>query len=388
MNRSILHLNVVGFFVAVAAALSPRLRGAPVAVATAGRARRVVLDVSAEARAAGLFRGMLLDDARRRCPDVRIADPQPGACERAHAALVAAAAALSPLTEPAGPGHVFVDLTGTKRLLGAPMDVADRLQRSIASDYKLSATIGVAASKMVSKVATRVVKPFGLCGVVDGCEATFLAPLPINLLPGIDAALVRRLMQFNLTTVDDLLGLPAQRLAEAIGPAAADIDRLCRGIDTSPVQALRTPQPSVREEIVMPEQSNDDERLRPALFRLLAAAGMRLRRQGLAAQGLTLALTYADGRRVQRSVRLMPPLCQDLGLFEQAQKLLAAAHARRVRIGSLSVNLTRLTAPYGQLDLFDNTEQEERLTTALDKVRMRFGPETIVYYGRMGGIVR
>jgi DNA polymerase-4 len=383
MHRQILHLNVVGFQVAVACALEPRLAGAPVAVATAGKARRVVLDVSQQARLAGLRRGMLLDVARRRCPDMRIVDPQPGAGERAQAALVAAAGRLAPGVEPAGPGHVFVDLTGTGRLLGSAVDAAARLRREIARQCGLDAAVGVAANKLVSKVATRVVKPSGLCGVVEGCEENFLAPLPVYLLPGIEAELIRRLLQFNLDTVGDLHGFAPQRLALAIGPAAFEIDRLCRGIDPSPVRPAGAPRPVVCEETVLAEQTNDRAQVRAALLRLLVAAGMRLRSLGLAAHGLALTLTYSDGLQSRRSVNLALPVNGDLSLFAQGERLLTDAYERRVRVSGLGVSLTRLSAPYGQLDLFADTQREENLMAALDAIRGRYKGETIMSYGKM-----
>jgi DNA polymerase-4 len=372
MQRHILHLNVVSFYVAVARSLNPRLRGAPVAVATAGRMRRVILDASSEARQAGVYRGMPLDAARRQCGDLLVQDPLPGAWEQACEALRGEAAQLSPRVEPAGPGHVFVDLSGTTRLLGGAVDVGERLRRQIEQKYRLSTTVGVAANKLVSKVATRVIKPVGMCSVVQGCEETFLAPLPVYFLPGLDMAVVRALSRFNVTTVSELHGLPPPKLATAIGPVAYEVDRLCRGIDPSPVQPP-TAVPAIREAAVLPQQTNDEAVIRQTLQRLVIACAMTLRSRGLAAAAVELTLTYADGSRARRGTILAMPVNGDLSLLAIARRLLTDAYTRRVRLAGLSLRCTRFSAPWGQLDLFGTAEREEKLMGALDKIRTQYG---------------
>ena len=103
--RHILHMNITSFYIAVAAARQPRLRSYPVAVVTPGGVRRILLDVSQQARQAGIYRGMLLDVAKRRCPDLVLLDPNPDLYDRACAAILNEAGQYSPRVEPAGPGH-------------------------------------------------------------------------------------------------------------------------------------------------------------------------------------------------------------------------------------------------------------------------------------------
>ena len=161
VERTILHINVVNFYVAVARALEPKIIGYPVGVRAAG-SRRVLIDVSSEARDAGVYRGMLLEAAMRRCPDLRVVDPLPAVYNRVEKVLLDQASHLSPLAEVAGPGHLFIDLTGTQRLLGPSVDVADTMRKEIKQSCRFDCAVGVASNRLVSKVATRVIKPIGL----------------------------------------------------------------------------------------------------------------------------------------------------------------------------------------------------------------------------------
>jgi DNA polymerase-4 len=382
MERTILHINIVNFYIAVAQAQNPKLRSYPVGVATVGSQRRVLLDISSRAWEAGLHRGMLLDAAKRRCADLVVLDPAPYAYGSANRALISEASRFSPLVEPAGPGHVFVDLTGTCRLLGRSIDVADRVRKEIRGKFNLDNAIGLATSKLVSKVATRVIKPAGLCSVMAGCEETFMAPLPLRLMPGIDSKVIQHLYQFNLRYINEIHTISPDLLVQALGSVAYDICRYSRGIDTVPVRELQCPEPSIEERITFKEQTNDDTVIQRELFGLVIRVGIRLRKQGFAARKLHLGITYYDGSQTSRTVTLRVPLNGDLSLFEQFNAALAVIHTRRVRLSSIEISLRELSYPYGQLDLFENTAQEGELMMVLDKVRNKFGVESV----RFGGI--
>ncbi len=382
MQRNILHINIVNFYTSVAQALTPKLRSYPVGVATVGSQRRMLLDVSSVAREAGLYRGMLLDTARRKCADLVVLDPIPCAYSRAHRALVGEAAHFSPRVETAGPGHLFVDLTGTSRLFGRSIDVAERFRREIRSKFNLDNATGLGTNKLVSKVATRVIKPAGLCTVMAGCEESFMAPLPLRLLPGVDFKVIQQLYQFNLRYINEIQKIAQEELLQVVGRAAVDICRYSRGIDDVPVRELKLPEPCIEERIVLPEQTNDDTTIQRELLSLVVSAGMHLRKAGLAGRILKLVLTYYDGSQATRTANLQVPLNGDLSLFERFNTMLAAIHTRRIRLSTIEIKIKELSYPYGQLDLFENSAKEDELMGVMDRVRNKFGKDIL----RFGGV--
>ena len=381
IDRTILHINIVNFHVAIARIFEPKLAGYPVAVRASG-SRSALLDVSSEARDSGVSRGMMVESAKRICPDLVITDPIPSECEKVEKYLLKQASGFSPLTEPAGPGHLFIDLTGTRRLNGSAIDVADTIRKTIRNECRIDCAVGLAANRLVSKVATRVIKPDGLCTVISGCEKEFMAPLPMQMLPGLEPRIMEQLLQFNLHIIRDLSNIPVKSLVSVLGPSAYEISRSALGIDDSPVRDLVQPAPAVTENIILGEQTNDECEISGALFHLVSRAGIRIRKMGLAAGKISVTITYADGTRSSRSIRLLTPARGDLTLYEQCSLLLRKLFVRRVRLTELTTDFTELTFPYGQVDLFADSEREENLMSAIDSIRGSFGENAIRFWGR------
>lgn len=381
MDRTILHINVINFHVSVARVLEPKLLGYPLAVRAAG-SRRVLMDVSHEAFEAGVYRGMIVESAKRLCPDLIIVDPAPSAYQKAEKVLIRQASNISPIAETAGPGHLFVDLTGTRRLLGPAVDVADTMRKYIRNECRFDCAVGLGANRLVSKIATRVIKPSGLCTVLEGCEEEFMSPLPVQYLPGLEYRIMEQLLQFNLRMIRDLNRIPIKSLASALGPSAYEISKNAHGIDDTPVRGFEEPAPSVVETILLGEQTNDECEIAGALFHIASRAGARVRKMGLAAGKIKLNITYADGSQASRNIRLSSPVRGDISLYEQCSQMLRKIFTRRVRLTELTIECLELTFPYGQVDLFIDNEREEHLMTAIDSIRGSFGDKAIKFWGR------
>jgi DNA polymerase-4 len=381
MMRSIVHINIIHFYVAVARMLEPKLSGYPVGVRAAG-SRRILGDVSDEAIVAGVYRGMPLEAAKRKCPDLRVTDPVPAQYSRVEQFLLKQASQLTPLAETAGPGHLFLDLTGTDRLHGPAVDTADSVRKLIKRECSIDCAVGLAENRLVSKIATRVIKPAGLCTVLNGCEEDFMAPLPVSFLPGLEKRLLEQILQFNLRLIKDLIHIPLGSLLSVLGPSAHEIHRQARGIDDTPVREIEKPAPSVCETLTFGEQTNDEYEIACALFGLVSSAGAQVRKMGLAVQSIRLHLTYSDGGEASKRITLPVPIRGDLSLYEHCASLLQKIRVRRVRIAELGIGFHDLTFPYGQVDLFSDNEKEEHLMDAIDSIRNNYGNNAIRFWGR------
>ena len=379
--RTILHINIVSFSVSVERALHPRpLLGRPLAIAVPAP-RAPLLDVSSEARLAGLHRGMPLSLAEKLCPGLRVLPPRPELYDRATAALERKLGAFSPLCELAAPGHAFLDMTGTERLWGPPRDAAERIREAVGRELRLWPAAGAAASKLVSHVATRVVKPDGVEAVDPGTETAYLAPLAIHLLPGLGDETLRRLEELNVRRAGELAILPSHALAAAFGAAGPPLRDRARGLDPSPVCPGADGR-SVREEATLAEDTNDAERLADETSRLTQAAARRLREEGIRARRVQVSAVYSDGIRATRQRLLPAPADLDPDLIPPALDLLAQVLQRRVRVRTLAVSFARLEAGDVQPGLFGEGPEEGRrkaLVAAVDRVRERFGAEAIRY---------
>ena len=372
-ERDIVHLDVTAFAVAVERVRAPRLRGRPVVVAPP-TPRGVVLDASLEARRTGIGRGMPVAKAMRLCRDVIVLTPDEPLYARAAGAVREILGGFTPLVEPTSGGRWFLDLTGTRRLFGPPVDVASRLARDVEKRLRLTAAVGLAINKTVSRVAADVTEPVGLLDVAHGEEASFLAPLPAARLPGVAGDVRSTLSDLNIRIVREIAEVGVGRLTMLFG-------RL--GIDPTPVRVPES-EPSVVEETAFAQDTNDLPAIESALFELCRRAGVGLRRRGVTAARLEVALRYADGEKNAARAELREPADLDPRLFLEASALLVRALTRRVRVRGLTLRATRLARRPRQLSLWGEPEQrrEAGLVSALGRLRSKYGDDVVVFAGR------
>jgi DNA polymerase IV len=378
MPRSIIHINVADFAVAVECLADTQLKNRPVVIAPQGAARATVYDMSEEAYGAGIRKGMALRQARRLCRQVQILPPHIARYEQAMADLLSQALPFSPQIERGeDDGHLFVDVTGTSRLFGPAVDVAWRLGRRARKTLGLTPIWSLATNKLVAKVASRLVKPLGEYIVPPGDEAAFLAPLPLWLIPGLESQDLVRLRELNLTRVQQVTALHAGHLETALGRRAAFVANALRGVDATPVLTVGQRPPQVLLNHTFGIDTNSLSAVQGHLYALVEIAGRDLRHQGRAAGRVCIVIDYSDGRRCTRQIRIQPATANDMALFPFACKALDLAWKRRVRLRHLRLIVDRLVYPPAQLPLFDDdrliSARQENLVAVLDKVRNRFG---------------
>jgi len=385
MDREILYLKVPAFPVAVARLLDPRLRGRPLAVCTAGPGANPLQAVSEEARAEGLVPGMPRRQALALCPALRTLPPDPVRTRQAAAALFRLLSEHAPLVEPARPGSLFLDLSGTRRLAGPARDLAWRFRGEIRKRLDLTTVrLGLATNKLVSRVAVKTAPREGLCDVFPGGEGPFLEPLDVTVLPAArPLPTARRLQELNIRKGKHLLGIPLPALRLAFGRDGLTLFRQVRGLDASPV---RPPSrlPRVLEEETLPEEGNEDGVLRLVLRGLAEQAGRKLRSMRAGTGRLEMDVLYADGTAARRTARIRPPARLDDTLYRNALELLEQTVRRRVRLSRITLHCVELRADPGQGALFPPEAlfpaadlSRRALQQAVDHIRDRFGTEAI-----------
>ncbi len=354
-ERSVIHLNVADFAVQVERLMDPRLRGRPMIIAAEGGARSVVYDMSDEAYGMGVRKGMPLRMASRLCRDATVLPPHTDRYERAVQELWQHALPYSPRVEiPDGDGHLFVDTTGTGMLFGSPWDVAWRLRKEIKARLGLYPIWSVAPNKLTAKVATRVVKPAGELILGHGEEEAFLAPLPVDLLPGIEAEDLYRLKgEFRLRRIRDLAAWTIPQLQVVFGKRSRHLHQASRGIDPTPVAMAGQRPLETSASHLFGEDTNHWPMLEAVLYTLAEQVGWDLREKRLVAGKVVVVVDFTDGARAVRQKKTARATAMDLALFEAARCALhAAAFNRRGRIRHLKLSAGLVTYPPAQLELF------------------------------------
>ncbi len=384
--RTVVHLNIADFAVAVERLVDRGLKDRPVIIAPEGAGRAMVHDMSEEAYQDGIRKGMPLRRARRICRDARILPPHPDRYERAMRDLFQEVLPYSPLIEPGETdGHLFIDVTGTSRLYGPSVDVAWRMYRQILDRLGLAPIWSVAPNKLVSKVATRLVKPLGEYIVGEGEERAFLAPLPVSMLPGIEAADRFRLREFNMFHVKQVADLTMDQLSVPFGKRADFIYESVRGIDPSPVLPAGKKPQKISAAHEFGNDTNDGAAVERTVYLLVETIGARLRKRRRASRSLVISIDYADGLRCFRQLAVSPPSANDITLFEVSRRLLDKAWTRRVRLRHVRLTCPKPVHPQAQMELFSESravkQKREMVIDAVDRIRQRFG-ERAVQMGR------
>ena len=381
MERTVIHLNIADFAVAVETNRAPALKDRPLIIAPEGAPRAVVYDMSDEAYQEGIRKGMPLARARRLNRNIPILAPSFNRYEQAMKDLLKETFAFTPLVEYGqADGHIFMDVTASKRLFGPSVDMAFRLKKTFKTAFNLDPIWSVATSKLVAKVATRLVKPLGEYIVAPGDEEAFLSPLPLYLIPGLEKTDLKRLKDFNLFSVSEARALTLEQLKIPFFQKAPLIYDRIRGIDPSPVRAFSETASTLSADHEFSNDTNHAGRLRSALYLMIEQICKALRDRNLHGGGTKLILSYSDGLQSASTAKLSPSTSNDMAMFKKCALLLDKAWTRRVRIRHMRLICEKLCPPMVQAELFAPETKETKqaaLIRAMDKIRNRFGHAAI-----------
>src|SRR4051812_16661309 len=236
--RTILHVDLDAFFAAVEQRDRPELRGKPVIVGGGGPDQRgVVSAASYEARKFGVHSAMPLRTAGRLCPHGIFLPVDGRRYQQASREVMAILRRYTPAVQPISIDEAFLDVTGSRALFGDGETIAQRIKSTIHDELRLTASVGVAATKLVAKIASDLRKPDGLVVVAPGDEAAFLAPLPISRLWGVGPSTATALRDFRVVTIGDLQALDRSALVRRFGKHGASLVDRAHGVDADPVDA-------------------------------------------------------------------------------------------------------------------------------------------------------
>jgi nucleotidyltransferase/DNA polymerase involved in DNA repair len=374
------------FFAAVEQRDRPELRGRPVIIGAdprGGRGRGVVSTASYEARRFGVGSAMPVSQAWRACPQGVYLPPDIERYALESRRVMEILRRFSDLVEPVSIDEAFLDVTSSRRAFGPGEVVAQRLKKEIHDETGLTASVGVARSKLVAKVASDMRKPDGLVVVPPGEEEAFLAPLPIRRLWGVGPRMEETLAKAGVVTIGDLARLEPERLERRLGTHGQDLQRLARGIDERPVHGHSPDAKSIGQEHTFGQDTADPERLRAMLLSLADSVARRLRAHGLRAR--TLTLKYRDETFRTRTHARTLSAGTDSGneIFDVVSSLFGEVHrGRRVRL--LGVSASHFGADSLQLDLFAGDETPSPADRLRDEVARRFGSDSLTRASLLG----
>ncbi|WP_051914051.1 DNA polymerase IV [Thermorudis peleae] len=379
LQRAVVHADLDAFFAAAEVRRRPELRGTPVIVAGRPEGRSVVSSATYEARRFGVHSGMSLGEALARCPNAVVL-PVDGAYYRTLAdAFRAIIFRLSSVVEVLSIDEACFEVGVQENWMRELWELGQRLRQAVRDELGLTVTVGAGANRTVAKIAADHAKPDGLLVVPQGAEARFLAPLPVEAMPGIGPRTAAELRGYGIRRLGDLASAPISVLRLVFGRRCEEMRERARGIDRQPIRPEPREPKSIGQERTFARDLFAPKELADATAQLAAAVTRRARAEGYQAQTVSVKVRFRDFTTLTRQRRLDTPTADEATVAAVAYALierLVRDERRPVRL--LGVRLSGLRPLAVQLALFD-TQTARRLLAlhALDRLAARWGERPV-----------
>lgn len=375
---AVAHVDCDAFYASVEKRDRPELLTRPVIVG--GGKRGVVAACCYIARTRGVRSAMPMFKALSACPDAVVIKPEMAKYVAEGRRIRAMMEALTPLVQPLSIDEAVMDLSGTQALHGAPPAVVlARFAASVEREVGVTVSIGLAANRLMAKLAAERDKPRGFAVIGAGEAAAWLAPQPVSLLPGVGPAMAKKLQAAGFSTLGQLAALSAREAAARFGEDGPSLAARARGEDTRRVDPSRETK-SVSAETTFEADMTTQAALEAPLWRLCEKLARRLREKDLAAGGVTLKLKTAAFATRTRAARLPQPTALPDVIFAAARPLLAreadGTAFRLIGIGAQPL------APLAEADRGDLADPEAPKRAArwaaVESLRAKFGEAAVV----------
>jgi DNA polymerase IV len=374
MERNILHLDLDSFFVSVECIAHPELHGKPVLIG-ADSDRGVVASCSYEARQFGIRSAMPMRMAKQLCPEAIILRGNSGAYMDKSDEVTEIIREQVPLFEKSSVDEFYVDFTGTEKFFGA-MKLATELRKRISKETGLPNSFGLSINKTVSKVATNEAKPNGQLRVERGTEKPFLAPMPIENIPGLGEKTSHLLRSMGVARIHTLQELPVDLMKRLLGEHGPVLWKKANGIDDSPVISWHE-RKSISTERTFERDTIDTVKLKGMLTAMAESLAFQLRRGQKLTSCVAVKVRYADFETHTRQQRIGYTACDHI-ILPIVHDLFRVLYDRRQRIRLIGVRFSHLVGGGHQMDAFTDTQEAMNLYQAMDRIRQRFGDRTVM----------
>lgn len=362
------------FFAAVELIERPDLRGK--AVIVGGAHRGVVVSATYEARASGVHSAMPMARARALCPHAVVLPPRHERYREVSADVLGILRQITPVLEQVSIDEAFLDVSGARRRLGSPTQIAAQLRAQIRRELSVDASVGIAATKFVAKLASSHAKPDGMLLIPEPATVDFLHSLPVGALWGVGERTAERLATLAIHTVADLAHTPAATLHRLLGVAAGQrLVDLSWGRDPRPVQPHQ-PEKSIGHEQTFPENLTRADELHAVLLDQAHRCAARLRAAEVVSATISIKVRFGDFTTLTRARSLAAPTDVAHEVYTTARELLAgmelpAGGVRLLGVRCEALSPVATTAVQPTLD--DAGTGRRDAERAMDSIRRRYG---------------
>jgi nucleotidyltransferase/DNA polymerase involved in DNA repair len=369
------------FFAAIEQRDNRKLIGKPVIIGAdpqKGRGRGVVSTCSYEARVFGIHSAMPISEAYRKCPHGTFIIPDMNKYSHESQLIHNIFQLFTPDVEQVGIDEAYLDITGTHHFFKTPIDACRALKKAIKKDRNLTASIGLAPNKMVAKIASDLNKPDGLLQVRKEDVYTFLGPLKIQKVSGIGKKTVQLLNANKIFTIQDLHKYTQNQLCTMYGSLGSYLWQISQGIGNEKIE-LSDQCKSISNEYTFETDVNDDLFILKTISLLSEKVSRRLRIQKLKGKTISLKIRLTCFSTYTRSVTLPNSTNYVEDIYSALYNLYTKFDRNAKKVRLVGVKVTNLQETSRQSDLFNFASdiKREKIYSALDKIKDKFGSNSI-----------
>ncbi len=377
LKKYIAHIDLDCFFVSVERIKNPSLNGKPVVVGGSPTGRGVVASASYEARKFGVRSAMPTAQALRLCPNLLIVGGNHKDYSIYSKKIYSRMLEIAPIVERASIDEMYLDFTGCEKLYSHNLPgFMKKIQEIIKTDFNLPCTIALASNKLVAKIAANTVKPAGIIFVPHGTEKQFLARLPIQVLPGIGPKTEEVLTLKGYHTVSDIQSVSVNRMIDLLGAHGEWLHRASLGQGSVHVTDDHVAK-SISKEETFANDISDRTELEKILFEMVESVCSTLRSRNLKAKTVTLKLRSSKFETITRR-QTINPANYDPVIFRAAKELLQKSQDPKIPVRLLGVGLSGFVdETQDELELFPIKDKHGDLVRAVDKLRKKYGDDSI-----------
>jgi DNA polymerase-4 len=379
-DKAWFHVDLDAFYAAVEQLDHPEYRGKPVIVGSLPGYRGVVSTCSYEAREYGVHSAMPINQAYAKCPDGIYVLPRMTRYSEKSKEVMAIFKDFSPEIIQISVDEAFINMSGTMKLFGSPINTAKTLRKMVEAKTGLTISLGLSTNKYVSKIASAHQKPNGLTIVYPGEEKSFMTSLELKELWGVGKKTRQRMAEYNITSVAQLQELPIPLLKRLFGNAGGDfIHTAVQGNDPG-IYTGETKSHSISAERTFGEDTNDRDVLEQTLLHIANTIMFRLLDETGSSKTLYFKIRFADfsSQSIQRSAQHNFTSVDEI--YQEALDLLNKKWNGReqVRLIGLGFQNVQFSSNIEQQELFEDPfEKKSKVEKAVLSIRQKYDTKII-----------
>ncbi len=368
------------FFVSVERLRDSSLIGKPILIGGTSD-RGVVASCSYEARQFGIHSAMPMRTARMLCPQAIVIRGDHEQYSKYSNLVTDIIKESVPLYEKTSIDEFYIDLTGMDKFFGS-YKLATELRQTITKESGLPISFAMSTNKTVAKVGTGEAKPNGQKEIPFGTEKGFLAPLSIKKIPMVGDKTYHLLRGMGVERVKTVQEMPVELMEQVLGQSGIMIWKKANGIDNSPVEQY-SERKSISTECTFERDTIDVAHLKRILISMTEKLTFQLRCEEKLTACVTIKIRYSDFNTYTMQMRI-PYTSLDHVLMEKVKELFDKLYQKRMLIRLIGIRFSHLIQGNYQFDLFDDTIEQLQLYQAMDKLRKRYGLESVMRAAGLG----